>query len=496
MLNTLRRTNKHARMLEQLPLNVMLCDAKTFKITYVNQQSKDTLDAIQHLLPAGVTRDNIVGQNIDVFHKKPEYQRGILSDPSKLPHHGIIKLGDQFLDLQISPLMNGSGYDDVMLTWSVVTDKVALDKQTSMQAQMFDLMPINVLMCDPVEFKILYANEASRKTLEKIRHLLPNEVDPNNLIGTCIDVFHKNPEHQRRILEDPANLPYEAKINLGEEVLSLRVSAIFDEGGQYIGPMVTWQVITHLVSLADNFESTIINVVETVSAAATELQASAESMAGVSSTTNEQAQAVASSTQELTASIEEISSQISSAAQTASEANQATAMANDAVKQLDSMAKKIGEVVNLISDIAEQTNLLALNATIEAARAGEAGKGFAVVANEVKALASQTAHATDGITSQVSQIQDATTGTVGNIETIGNAVKTIYDVTTSVAGAVEEQSAATQEVSRNVDMVSQASDESGSTSAEVLSAARELAEQSEAMKSHVDTFLIQVRKTF
>ncbi len=488
--------NLNKEMLDQIPINVMLCDPKSAIITYVNSTSKSTLGKLAHLLPPGVTPENLVGQTIDVFHKNPAHQRNILSDSNNLPHQAIIQLGDEYLDLLISPIFKGSSYVAAMLSWSIVTEKVKADREAALLRQMLDLMPINVIMCDAKTLEINYINKASIETLKTVEQYLPNGVDPENLMGTCIDIFHKKPEHQRAMLADPSNLPHEAKIKLGPETLSLRVSAVNDKDGNYIGPMVSWQVISHLVALADNFESTVINVVETVSAAATELQASAESMASISAETNSQATTVASSTEELSASIREISGQVSTASNTATEADQAATSAGKSVKELEGMAGKIGDVVSLINDIAEQTNLLALNATIEAARAGDAGKGFAVVASEVKNLANQTAKATEEITGQVSAIQNATSGTVSDISNIATQVSQISGVTTSIAGAVEEQSAATEEVARNVEMVSSASQESGSVAGQVLEAATELSQQSEAMKEHVERFLVQVRQTF
>ncbi len=483
-------------MLDQIPVNVMLCNPKTATITYVNSTSKQTLSKLAHLLPDGVTPDNILGQCVDIFHKNPAHQRSILSDAKNLPHQAVIQLGDEYLDLLVSPIFKGNKYVAAMLSWSIVTDKVKADSLSSQLRQMLDQLPINVIMCDPSSLEITYINDASVKTLAGLKQYLPASVDPQNLLGTCIDIFHKNPAHQRAMLSDPANLPHDAKIRLGSETLSLRVSAVMDKAGKYIGAMVSWQVITHLVSLADNFEETVINVVETVSAAATELQASSESMASISEQTNSQAATVAASSEELSASIREISEQVGTASRTASQTDKSASAAGEAVLELEGMAGKIGEVVSLINDIAEQTNLLALNATIEAARAGDAGKGFAVVASEVKNLANQTARATEEITGQVTEIQNATSGTVQNISSIAAQVTEISGVTTSIAGAVEEQSAATQEVSRNVDMVSEASRESGDVAGQVLIAAKELSEQSEAMKVHVERFLVQVRETF
>jgi methyl-accepting chemotaxis protein len=218
-------------------------------------------------------------------------------------------------------------------------------------------------------------------------------------------------------------------------------------------------------------------------------------------------QTVAAASEELTSSISEIGRQVAEAALVAGRAVEDTGRTNANVQALADAASKIGEVVTLISDIAGQTNLLALNATIEAARAGEAGKGFAVVASEVKSLAGQTAKATQDIASQIKSIQGATGDAVKAIETITRTIGRINEITTTVATAVEGQGAATREISRNVQQasagtadvsaniggVTAAASETGSASTQVLGAARELTEQSEALRVQVDHFIAKVR---
>jgi len=200
-------------------------------------------------------------------------------------------------------------------------------------------------------------------------------------------------------------------------------------------------------------------------------------------------QAVAAGAEELSASVGEISQQVSRAAQIASEAVQQTERTGTIVSGLSVQAAQIGDVVALIQGIAAQTNLLALNATIEAARAGSAGKGFAVVASEVKALAEQTARATDQIRGQIVATQTATREAVTAIEAIQSTIRTLNDVSGAIAAAVEEQSAVTREMSGNMqtasqgvttiansmDMIAQASEQVNSATLQVREAARSVA---------------------
>jgi methyl-accepting chemotaxis protein len=269
------------------------------------------------------------------------------------------------------------------------------------------------------------------------------------------------------------------------------------------------------------FEDLIGEIVETVSSASTELEASAASLtstaersqalttvvaaASEEATTN--VQSVASATEEMSASVNEISRQVQDSADIAGQAVAQARATNDRIGELAKAAARIGDVVEFINTIAGQTNLLALNATIEAARAGDAGRGFAVVASEVKALAEQTAKATGEISLQISGIQSATQQSVDAIREIGDTIGRMSEISSSIASAVEEQGTATMEISRNVQQaahgaqqvssnitdVERGASETGSASSQVLSAARSLSSESSRLKLEVGNFLNSVR---
>jgi methyl-accepting chemotaxis protein len=273
--------------------------------------------------------------------------------------------------------------------------------------------------------------------------------------------------------------------------------------------------------LADAFENAVGEIVETVSSAATELEASAatlteaaersQRLATTVATASEKAstnvQSVSSASEELTTSVNEISRQVQESSRVANEAVDQAQKTNGRVSELSKAASRIGDVVELINTIAGQTNLLALNATIEAARAGEAGRGFAVVASEVKALAEQTAKATGEISQQISGIQAATEESVEAIKEIGATIGRMSEISSTIAAAVEEQGAATQEISRNIQHaatgtqqvssnitdVQHGTTETGSASAQVHSAAKSLSSESNRLKLEVSKFLNSVR---
>jgi len=491
-------------MIDNAPVNILYAD-RNYTITYANAQSLATLQKLEKYLPIPVNR--VVGSSIDVFHKNPSHQRQMLANYRNLPHRAIIKLGPEKLDLLVSAIFDENReFIGTMVTWDIVTEKLASEESLARAQSMVENAPINIMFAD-LEYNLVYMNPASMKTLRGIEHLLPKPVE--QLVGQKIDIFHKNPEHQRRIVADDRNLPHQAKIKLGPETLDLLVSPIFDKQRKYLGAMVTWDKITEKVELMSN----IAEASRHLSAASAELNATAEQMTANANRTTSEAGAVATSadevsrgvrtvatnTEEMSASIKEIARNANDASSASSATARQAESTNATITKLGESSHEIGNVVKVISSIAQQTNLLALNATIEAARAGDAGRGFAVVANEVKELAKQTAKATEEITSKIGAIQKDTTLAVDAIGTITQSIGKLNGIATAIAASVEEQQATTNEVARvvqesskavqniaeSVKTVSSASTETQAGASQVWTAAKSLSELAKKLEDLV-----------
>ncbi|MGD1933365.1 MAG: methyl-accepting chemotaxis protein [Candidatus Phaeomarinobacter sp.] len=276
-----------------------------------------------------------------------------------------------------------------------------------------------------------------------------------------------------------------------------------------------------MMKLADDFDASVNQVVNSVASGASEITSAAEQLtaaaegatqkstavASASTEASSNVQTVAAASEEMSSSIQEIGRQVNESTRSTGEAKQEVENTDAVVRDLAEAAQKIGEVVTLISDIAEQTNLLALNATIEAARAGESGKGFAVVASEVKNLAQQTAKATGEIAQQIDGVQSTTDTAVQAIGRIKETIVKVDEIASSISAAVEEQTSAvaeisnstqhaargTQQVNDNIGEVQRTSEETGNAARRALETATDLSGQSSELRKKVDEFLSRVR---
>lgn len=447
----------YQHMLEYMPINVIICDSKEFKIVYANQKSRKTLDSISHLLPSGVNGNNLIGRSIDIFHQRPEHQHTILRNPNNLPYKGTIRLGKEYLELEIIAVPSLFKWNKAyMLSWSVIT-------QTEILKKIVDKMPISVMICDPETFTISYANKNAIDTLRKAERALPVRAD--QILGSSIEALYDHLKLQRHLLTDPKNLPHQGKIQLGDQALDQNVVPIIDDRGHYIGPMVLWNVSTDSAKL-----SQVNNIVDDLAKAASALSQLSNNMHSINNLARQQSddvlnasnqtsnniKSMSGATDVLTESVKDIARQTNASKEAVNQAVSKVEAADQLARNLRNATESIGQVVGVIEKISEQINLLALNATIESVRAGDAGKGFAVVANEVKTLAGQATNATKEISHEIENVQQIFNQVTAVLENIRTAINSVRDSSVTVATAVEAQTTVTEEISSNMRTASNA----------------------------------------
>jgi methyl-accepting chemotaxis protein len=229
--------------LASVQTNIFLADT-SFNIVFLNDRALATLRRIEGEIRKafGVAVDDIAGGSIHRFHKDKAAVERILSNPALLPHKADFTFGAVTLQTRINGIFGPSreilGY---VVNWEDVSERRRGEAEQSRLMSMLENSPTNVMTAD-LDLRINYVNPASLSLLRKLEQHLPVKAD--NVLGSIIDVFHKQPAYQRKILADPKNLPVRANINIGPEVADLLVTAIYDQDRNFLGPMVTWELIT------------------------------------------------------------------------------------------------------------------------------------------------------------------------------------------------------------------------------------------------------------
>ncbi|MEW6124399.1 MAG: methyl-accepting chemotaxis protein [Pseudomonadota bacterium] len=468
------------RLIERLPAGVLLCDLQSLDILYANRRAVQVFREMGEALPAPA--EAMTGVALRDLHADFAGAARALAKREGLPLACRFELGGQMVQAELDVMEAGRG----QMSYALVTlepASSALSTAAQRLRQMVDDMPINVMTCELTDFRIEYANKASVETLRRIERYLPITAD--QLVGSTIDVFHKDPGRVRKILADPRNLPHSARIKAGPETLDLRISAITDEAGTYVGPMLTWALMTDSVAIADG----VTTVVSAMSSTAERVHNSSDRLLTLAEHSEQMVSAVSSSAVEMSASFDEVSGQLRRATETSRDMASKAGATDDLVSGLAVSVERIGTVTALIEKIASQTNLLALNATIEAARVGDAGRGFAVVAQEVKALAVQTAAATKDIRDQVTAVQQSSSAAATSVSDITGNIGRLSEVFSAISAAMEEQSVTNRGVSESVTGVSRTVSEIREAAHGVSTVAGEVSEFADRLTREVQVLL-------
>jgi methyl-accepting chemotaxis protein len=581
---------------ESSTTNIMMCDAD-LNIIYANPAVVNMLRARQQELRSvwpGLDVDNLIGQNIDQFHKNPAHQRALLADRTRLPAKAEIMVGDLEFEVNATFISGPNGeYMGNMVEWKDLTESNKQKREVARLQSAVDGSASNIMMCD-ADLNITYANPSVVNMLAKreieLRQVWPS-LDTKNMIGQNIDQFHKNPAHQRALLSDKSRLPAKAEIQVGD--LEFEVNATYIEGpnGEYMGNMVEWKDITeqkdaerqieNLINAAsqgqldqrinsENYEgfmkglgeginslmnavvapiqegkrvmsalaegdltqtmdgdfqgefaelrdainssiSNLLNMVNDIIKASGSISSGATEIAQGNQDLSQRTEEQASSLEETASSMEEMTSTVKQNADNARQANQLASAASEqatsggevvgkaisAMAEINNSSKKIADIIGVIDEIAFQTNLLALNAAVEAARAGEQGRGFAVVAGEVRNLAQRSAGAAKEIKALIndsvekvdegSKLVDESGKTLGEIV---EAVKKVTDIIAEIAAASQEQSTGIEEVNKAVMQMDEMTQQNAALVEEAASASESMEDQAKSMMDLMTFFKI------
>ncbi|MBH9579634.1 HAMP domain-containing protein [Inhella sp. 1Y17] len=524
---TLAENARVLQALENSSTNMMLADAN-YTIVYSNKALLNMLKAQEAEIRRDLPRfdaNRVVGASIDEFHRNPSHQRGLL-DRLRETHKTRLKLGERRFDLIINPVFVDGRREGTIVEWTDRTEELAqverelaLGREGRRVQQALDATSSNVMIADATGH-IVFMNRSLQSMLQsneaEIRKALP-QFDARQLIGQHFDRFHRNPAHQRNLIEHLKG-DHRAEIQVAGASFRLTASPILDSDGTRLGTVVEWldrtaevaaeKEISAIVdgAVQGDFQSRISlqgkqaffllmaqkfnDLLDTFSGTIREVRVAADQLSSASGQVSQTSQSLshsasqqAASVEETTASLHEMAASVqqnaenagvtdrmaTQAAQQAMEGGQAVSMTVDAMK---SIATKI----HIIDDIAYQTNLLALNAAIEAARAGEHGKGFAVVAAEVRKLAERSQVAAQ-------EIGALAGNSVGLAERAGQLLNEMVPAIQKTSELVQEIAAASGEQSQGVKQITQAMNHVSGTTQQTASASEELSATAEQLSA-------------
>jgi methyl-accepting chemotaxis protein len=566
-------------------------------VTYVNETTKKLLqdnEATLKTLYPGFSADRIVGSCIDMFHKNPDHQRRILANPNNLPYETDIQVGPLVFHIRASAIHDLQGnYVGTTLEWSDVTELRKSELEVARLKSAVDGAQTNLMLCDE-DLNITYVNPAVINMLAKRETVLRQNFpgfSVQNLVGTNIDIFHKNPAHQRALLKDLSRLPAKAEIKIVDLEFEVNATGIVGPNGEYMGNMVEWKDITEqkdaerqietlinsaiegnldqridattyegfmkglgeginqlmnavvlpvretkrvaellakgdlteemdgdfqgeFAELRDAINSSMQNLLDMVNRireGSANIAAAAGEIAQGNSDLSQRTEEQASSLEETASSMEQLTSTVSQNADNARQANQLASGAREhaskggevvgkavgAMAEINSSSKKIADIIGVIDEIAFQTNLLALNAAVEAARAGEQGRGFAVVAAEVRNLAQRSAAAAKEIKTlikdSVEKVEEGTKLVDQSGETLGQiveSIKKVSDIVAEIASASQEQAAGIEQVNKAITQMDEVTQQNAALVEEAAASSEALDEQANSLDEMISFFKV------
>lgn len=539
-------------------LTAMVLIDRDFAITYINEETVKLFElhqaSFRQIWPGfTASRDWLMGRCIDEFHKNPAHQRQLLSDPNNLPYKTDIQVAGIVIELNVAAIVDAKGnYIGNSLEWRDVTAEREREVEVGRLVSAVEGMTTNIMMADK-DGNITYYNPALKNLLRSresdLRGIFPG-FQADNLVGKNIDIFHKNPAHQRGIIGNPDRMPYTADIKVGGLEFSLTCIAMYDAAGNYIGPALQWEDITEQMAgqrdvqglieaasegrldsrmdtakysgfmanlseginglldsmvaplnnckdvmsqvstgnlkvnmpedykgdfaqLSDAVNTSITNLrdmVEKITASSARVASASGEIAEGNSDLSERTEEQAASLEQTAASMEEMTSTVKQNAESANSANRLSQDAStkaqkggEVVKQtvkamgeINKASKRISDIISVIDEIAFQTNLLALNAAVEAARAGEQGRGFAVVAGEVRNLAQRSAGAAKEIKDLIKDSVEKVSEGSRLVDESGEMLNEIVDAVGEVSTLIGKINSASQEQATGIDEISKA----------------------------------------